>query len=365
MSTSDLPTERTPLVDRTDIYQKLPYLLQIERSIYDGHGPGFTVSPTTITQSIAVYSAALPSEAAKTALTLLLYLRCLSGSYLEKASGDRSRLRISRLAECTVQAWKELDSEEAEVLHQILWMPFPIDEGNEGSQTVIEAILTPGCPLAVALDDRVASSLLKLWDHGQPSSAVDAPVSTLETLITRVSTPRIFHLMELVSYTAYLWIYAIYILDPPYHSIFEGQPSPDWRSYILTFYAASRILKDTWRPAIPFYCTVLAFATTLPSTPESGDFSYTLMLLSFFLHVIQSHMPLPPSPVMLMPRTFAVPLSAILHILLFKIIVPAFLFFLPACLISFFLCLYLFQTFSHGSKGQLLTPRQAMRESRF
>ncbi|KAI5119066.1 hypothetical protein M0805_001525 [Coniferiporia weirii] len=339
MDASDFPTERTPLLNGLDSTTSLPHLCRFEKTIYtDGEVPNsISISPATIIRSIEIHSNGLSSRAAETALLLLLCLRCLS------KTGKDARISRSELEEFVIQKWTGLeDVETDETLHQMLWIPFPIEEGKDERQTVIEAILTYGskCPLALSLDDRVTSSLLKTWSYGRPVLTSNSPVSTVNAFIIRLQnfvTPRVLFLMELALFFGYLGLVTNYIMNPPYHSIFQDPPRPDYRSYCLMIYAASRILRGPRSTPISFYCIILAFISALPSTPEENDSSYALLLLGFLLHIIQLLLPYSPSPVFLAPRTFVFPLSVIFHNLVANVLTPAFLFFLPVFLILFFL----------------------------
>ncbi|THH10551.1 hypothetical protein EW145_g1256 [Phellinidium pouzarii] len=339
MTTAVLPTERTALLNRPDSTSSLPYILSIEKAIYaSSELPDSTpVSPSTIVQGILIHSTSLPSRAAETALALLLCLRCLSGS------NNMQRISRSEIERFVVQKWTELENEETdEVLHQILWMSFPIDEGTEECHSVIEIMLAHGsnCPFAFLLDSRVASSLLKTWKEGKPVMTDNSYGSTFKALTAKLqksATPRVLHLIELTFFFGYLGIFTNYIMDPPYNSIFENRPRPDYRSYYLMIYAASRILKGSWTSPVSFYLSLFAFVSSLPSTPEANDTSYTPLLLSFSLHIIQLLVPQAPSSVTLIPQTFAFPLSVMLQDLITSIFIPAFFFFLPVFLVSFVL----------------------------
>lgn len=106
----------------------------------------------------------------------------------------------------------------------------------------------------------------------------------------------------------------------------------------MLVYSGSRIIKEPRKAPVSFYITFLVLLASFPLKPEAPDFPYiTALLLAFGLHIIQLLVPLPPSPVLVMPSHLQFPLSDMLQHLFDSILLPVFAFFLPVFILTLFL----------------------------
>lgn len=118
------------------------------------------------------------------------------------------------------------------------------------------------------------------------------------------------------------------------------------RECFLVFLPFSFAMRAGTRPSTTSLLVPLSFLFSLPYPPSPGDFSFTVLLWGFFLHVLQLHLPNPPSPLFLLPKRRALPFAVFLSQRLSSILYPVMLFFLPTFLLaSFLLSISLVDTF--------------------
>ncbi|KAH8102600.1 hypothetical protein BXZ70DRAFT_890543 [Cristinia sonorae] len=102
-------------------------------------------------------------------------------------------------------------------------------------------------------------------------------------------------------------------------------------------YALGRLCTRWDATIVPFLLTLLAFLSCLPAIPRPQDGAYAVLLLALSLHVLQLHLPRPPSPLVLLPFVTIFPLATLVQHGILKIFLPVIAFFLPALLLALFL----------------------------
>lgn len=151
---------------------------------------------------------------------------------------------------------------------------------------------------------------------------------------------RAIHLLDLILHLVYLASLMHYSLLPPVASVDDSNSPaviPQSREYIIGIYAASQVLQAPRWHRIPYFLVLLAFLSCLPSVPFPEDYAYSVLLGALCIHVLQLHLPIPPSPFYLLPPEQILPLSTLLWHGSVKIFLPTVLFFLPAMLLALFL----------------------------
>jgi hypothetical protein len=109
------------------------------------------------------------------------------------------------------------------------------------------------------------------------------------------------------------------------------------RTVTITVYALSRALQDWSWNKIPFFLSAVAFLSALPSSPSAHDASYIIILVALSLHILELHLPSPPSPLHLFPFEQALPLAALIWKGCTTMYTPILALFLPTILLVFFL----------------------------
>lgn len=144
---------------------------------------------------------------------------------------------------------------------------------------------------------------------------------------------RWLHLLDLLGLVAYLGILARYALDPPGVTTQVVSGLDVARTVTIVLYCLTRILQGWTLTQAPYFIVALAFLSSLPSTPLPNDISYDGILIALSLHILQLHLPYPPSPLHLFPFRQVLPLSLLIWNGVAKIYLPVLALFLPALLL--------------------------------
>lgn len=146
------------------------------------------------------------------------------------------------------------------------------------------------------------------------------------------------HILDLTFFLVYFLALVHYTVRPPVES---AEPTktllPGLREAFIIVYASSQLCKRWEITIVPSILTLLAFLSCLPSIPRPQDGAYSVLLLAVSLQLLQLHLPRSPSPLLLLPFDFALPLATLVQHGIFKIFLPVITFFLPALLLAFFL----------------------------
>ena len=148
------------------------------------------------------------------------------------------------------------------------------------------------------------------------------------------------HLIDLVIQLYYLYFFTQYIINPPSKWSAGGTPKPSLCSTLIVIYALSRVLRDHWTIALPYYIVILGFYVALPSVPQAGNYSYSYLVLSYCINIIQLLLPIPASPSLLLPNTSFLTLSSIAQDHITRIFIPAIIYFTPAFTLPFIVLIF-------------------------
>jgi hypothetical protein len=144
------------------------------------------------------------------------------------------------------------------------------------------------------------------------------------------------HAVDLIMHAIYLTTLIHFATYPPL--LFSlSSPNLGAREIFIIIYAGASLLRLPVTLRIPHLLVFLSFVSCLPSCPLPGKFSYNIVLLAITLHLIQLHLPHPPSPVFLFFVHYTVPLSTFLWNGFKGAFSPVLLFFLPVTIASTYL----------------------------
>jgi len=144
--------------------------------------------------------------------------------------------------------------------------------------------------------------------------------------------------MDLIFQLTYMVALLHYAILPPITSTDSTLTAvPGLRECYLMVYSFAQICNLQTFAATPYLLTILSFATCLPSIPYPQDYAYSTLLAALSANMLMLHLPVPPSPLFLLPFENVLPLSVLIWHGTSKIFLPTLLFFLPALLLAFFL----------------------------
>ena len=138
--------------------------------------------------------------------------------------------------------------------------------------------------------------------------------------------------MDLLGLIAYLLILVRYSLDPPTATVEKATTKQLFCTGLIVSYGISKFLQDFSWAKTPFLITAATFLSASPM-PSSSDVGYSVILILLCIHIIQLHIPSPPSPIYLFPFAQALPLATLIWNGFAKIYLPVLLLFLPALLV--------------------------------
>ncbi|KAJ3855743.1 hypothetical protein EV368DRAFT_79375 [Lentinula lateritia] len=226
-----------------------------------------------------------------------------------------------------------------------LWTEFLVDEKGQAFRgqffylsrrfrTYLDLVIDFASKHPKLLNDRVVELALKYrWKRG----ALLDPSSSRQYLTSRydvLCTPWIYHAFDLASQIVFLLLLISYVLNPP-RPAFSSLPLEyiEYREVLLIVLSIAAIL-HSWTASMPFTLTLAAFLLNLPSAPLPSESSFNILLLSLVLLVIQLHLPLCPSPFLLIRPERCLPLAALIVHSVFGPIMKILLLFLPVLLLS-------------------------------
>jgi len=354
---SDHPSEISPLLERQsqdndDSHRELPCILDAEHDLYserEGLSVSLLLTSSKVIEDV-VRAYSLPSQELVDALTLVLCLRRISGTFLESHGSipPWAFIPAPEIEEYVMGLWKRLSTETSDdELNNILWTTFTLRKHDVYPKciSVIQTLIFDS-PTPIALDIRLSKVLADTWRRGGAHKEAANSASLKLSNYAALTAPRVLHVVDLSVFLLYIGIASNYALKPATYNSDHSQNASDPRTVALLVYSVSRLLTTKWTQNIHF--ALMAFSIILSSnlSPGMNDSTYILFLLSLSIHVVQLQLPLYPSPILLFPSLRSLPISCIFHTIVTQIFIPAFLFFLPAFLIvSFLLSLSLSDVF--------------------
>ncbi|KAF9455705.1 hypothetical protein BDZ94DRAFT_1277549 [Collybia nuda] len=230
-----------------------------------------------------------------------------------------------------------------------LWSQFPMQQGKYQPLRVVDFLVDRDSPASMISHPMVMSGLTHIWEHGfypvpPRSSGLQSALRCYNTL----ASPRSFHFIELSSHIGFLFLLSHYLLYPyeKPHTWTNVSEFFGWRECSLILFPLSFALRSRPRSSMIFLLVPLSFLLGLPFPPSPGDFSFTVLLWGFFLHILQLHLPSPPSPLFLLSKHHTLSFAVFISERLSTILCPVVLFFLPTFLFaSFLLSISLVDTF--------------------
>ncbi|EKM60989.1 uncharacterized protein PHACADRAFT_247263 [Phanerochaete carnosa HHB-10118-sp] len=145
---------------------------------------------------------------------------------------------------------------------------------------------------------------------------------------------RWLHLLDLLGLIAYLGILARYALDPSCAAAETISGLDVVCTVSIVVYCLARVLQRRSLMQVPYFIVALAFLSSLPFTPHPNDMGYNALLVALSLHILQLHLPYPPSPFYLLPFQQVLPLSLLIWNGVSNIYLPVLALFLPALLLT-------------------------------
>ncbi|OJA12055.1 hypothetical protein AZE42_06697 [Rhizopogon vesiculosus] len=279
-----------------------------------------------------------PSDAERTAFTLLVQLHCIETQYnaIDDSSDILETWQQARVASTVAEDTGRHVSEtldrfltncsSSSAIETIFWTVFPLE--------IIDMLKEKHTPPEFLLHPIVEAVVMKCWKYGMK---VESPQH--RSLIERfdaLSTPRVLHLIDIMGRLAFIGSLIHYLLYPPRFFITLGNEQGP-REIFLTFMSAASLARRLSIHALPAALVFLAFKFTLPSVPLPGNTSFSVLHIAFLLQLILLHLPTSPSlPVAINPK-HAIPLSTVLLHGATSLLMPVIFFFLPALLLATFL----------------------------
>jgi hypothetical protein len=145
------------------------------------------------------------------------------------------------------------------------------------------------------------------------------------------------HFIDLFLHFLYIFLLLAYLLIPHYWPpVYKGHVW-DATPFLLIIYAFSGLLQASSIQALPYMAVVLAFGFYLPDAPAAGEGGFDLLIFAFVLHILFLHLPVAPTPLLLLKPESSLPLASLLRRGFSDAFLPVLAFFLPALGLSSFL----------------------------
>ncbi|KAJ3553179.1 hypothetical protein NM688_g3753 [Phlebia brevispora] len=239
------------------------------------------------------------------------------------------------------QIWTEFlaEAHTSEEVEEFLWTEFPLKDEEPLTARVVDFLGHSYGPEELITHRVILLTLLGVWKHGRHGSLREGfTVSRLGAKFDAISSPsRALHLLDLTIYLGYVVILAHYALFPPSRPIEAESSDLSIRAILLVIYSFARLCQ-TWSIfTAPFVLLLVAFLSALPFAPSSEDTSYSVILLSLSLHVLQLQLPYPPGPLHLFPPDQALPVAILIWHGVSRVFFPVVIFFLPGLMLALFL----------------------------
>ncbi|KAK2461773.1 hypothetical protein APHAL10511_006236 [Amanita phalloides] len=295
------------------------------------------------------------------AFSVLLYLRetIQRDRYVNKEPYERwsqeqtKNTDIVTIEETIKELWDLfLDSpRDFQTIEKVLWYTFPIEEQKAKTLRVVNFLTSFEAPEGLVGHPVTAWSLGRVWRKGR---TIHVP-STNRSLVERYDaclTPRVIHLLDVISDFAYLALLIYTLNNPPMMpQAFTVQ------EIILLIFSAGGLFRFRSAHKLSYGLTVLAFISSIAASPRPGQTSFLLLTLSMGVHVVELHLAKYPSPVYLLPADMCLPLAVYLQRKLAQGLIPVVLYLSPVFLFSaYLLSLSVADTFSWLTGHGLFIP---------
>ena len=139
--------------------------------------------------------------------------------------------------------------------------------------------------------------------------------------------------MNLLMLFVYLVTLVSYVMRPPETANFGDRSFGPQGIYIIIYSLATTL--EAPATCLPFFLVFLCFVVS--RAPIPGEATYTLTILATLLNILQLHLPLPSSPIHLLPPRLILPLSAFLLDGFTAVSIPVILFFAPLLAVASYL----------------------------
>jgi len=151
-----------------------------------------------------------------------------------------------------------------------------------------------------------------------------------------LSTPRVLHLLELISEFLLAFSLVHYLLYPPAEPINTGRPigGKGPREYFLMLFPITLLSRPGFTRNLPFMLVCLSFVFAWPSVPLPNNTHFIALHIALAIQILFLHFPHPPSPLFFFPWHQSLPLSVLLTQSMVHIFIPVVLFFLPVLFLA-------------------------------
>lgn len=140
----------------------------------------------------------------------------------------------------------------------------------------------------------------------------------------------VLHFLDLCLYLGYLATLSRFALAPRGVGETGKVPPPTVREWGLIVYSMARVASQWSLSAAPFLLAMASICLSVAPSLSLGEMGYSLALLALSIHVLQLHLPFPPTPILLFLPDQTLPLAILLWHGVSRIFIPVTLFFIPA-----------------------------------